>query len=52
LLREHLRTSLLKSIPDVDLVIRVSPSAYATAAPTLRRELSELSVRLGELEEL
>jgi ribonuclease P protein component len=48
LLREHLRITILGSLPSVDVVLRALPSAYATEASVLRSELTEMTTRAFE----
>jgi ribonuclease P protein component len=47
-LREHIRLQHLGSFPDVDLVVRALPGAYATTPEALRREVTDLSRRMLE----
>jgi ribonuclease P protein component len=47
-LREHVRLQHLNSLPEVDLVIRVLPGAYATAPADLRKEVTQLGREIVE----
>ena len=46
LIREHLRTTILNSLPALDIVVRALPGSYATRGVDLRSELSRLTERI------